>query len=59
MTWLGFRARLAAIGHILRGHRVQWRINDCCLGCDTCNLMIWCRLHDTDPYGDNPPEEIS
>lgn len=25
-TWLGFRSRLDAIGHILRGHRVTWYV---------------------------------
>jgi hypothetical protein len=60
-TWdhyyFGFRARLEALNHMLRGHNVQWRVNvdELCAGdieCRNCPdlevsdfrpLLLWCR----------------
>jgi hypothetical protein len=44
-------ARLDAVWHLLRGHRVSWRVNvdDLCAGdivCESCELELWCRAHD-------------
>ena len=39
-------ARLRAIWHWLNNHDIRWRVDDCCIVCDTCNLAIWCRMYD-------------
>ena len=49
--YLCIAARLDAVWHWARGHRVRWRANPdyMCSGdilCDTCDAVMWCRSHD-------------
>ena len=48
--WWGLSARLSALGHLLRGHRVRWReAPDLWMGCwgdvvcEQCQTVFWIR----------------
>ena len=44
--YYGSQARLAVVFHKVRHprHSIKWRgDNDCCIICDTCDKVFWCR----------------